>query len=513
MKFSNDWKITEKIFQRLEKSAEKFPTIGKSREKVSNDWKNPSKSFQRLENGAKFHPTIGKLCVFLFFVPTASASVSDALSTTRADIEHAREELATQREAIAAERTELSATYESLQADVRALREEWRSVQRVTSRQAAKQAAARRQAERTEAEHRRALAVLTEYRRAAESVMSAVQHQRHEAQLKRLDEALAVDETTGTTLASVEPALALARATSETDLPSVPFDGFVIDSVGQVQHGRLIAVGPVTFFQSADGLHGYLAAGAGGLAPVLIDAMPRRMQQELASWAAGDAAYAPVDVTDGALLKVAQARATLLERLQQGGVVMIPLLLIGIGCLIIIVRRALALRRMDIDIDQPLDQIIQALHKKDSETARTTAEGLNAPWQPVLTDAVAHHAADRVYLEEILMDRIVMQRPMVTKQLGALAICAAAAPLLGLLGTVTGMIHTFQLITVFGTGDARSLSGGISEALITTQTGLIIAVPALLAHAYLMRRARNILSGLEHAAIRFVRSLDPESAP
>lgn len=513
MIFSNDWKIIPKIFQRLEKTAQKFPTIGKQHKTSSNDWKKRLKSFQRLENGRKFLPTIGKLCVLLFWVPAADASVTDALSRTHGDIELAREALAQQREAIAAERTELSTTYESLQAEVRSLREEWRSVQRVTSRQAAEQAAARRQAERTESEHRRALAVLTEYRRAAESLMSAVQLQRYEGLLNQLDETLAADETAGTTLASVEPALALARATSETDLPSVPFDGFVIDTTGQVRQGRLIPVGPVTYFQGTDGLSGYLATGAGGLAPVLIDALPRRLQDKLIRWNAGETAVAPVDVTDGALLKVAQARATLLERLQQGGVVMIPLLLIGVGCLIIIVRRALALRRMDIDIDQPLDRIIQALHTKDVETARTTAEALNAPWQPVLTDAVTHRAADRVYLEEILMDRIVMQRPMVTKQLGALAICAAAAPLLGLLGTVTGMIHTFQLITVFGTGDARSLSGGISEALITTQTGLIIAVPALLAHAYLMRRARNILSGLEHAAIRFVRSLDPESGP
>lgn len=513
MRFSNDWKSAKKIFQRLEKTAQKFPMIGKSREKVSNDWKKQLKSFQRLENVAHFLPTIGKLSILLFFVPAASASVSDALSTTRADIEIAREALAEQREAIAAERTELSTTYESLQADVRALREEWRSVQRVTSRQAAEQAAARRQAERTEAKHRRALAVLTEYRRAAESVMSAVQRQRYEALLEKLDEALATDESTGTTLESVEPALALARATSDTDLPSVRFTGFVIDAAGQVQHGRLLPVGPVTYFQGDDGLTGYLATGAGGLAPVLIDALPRRVEDDLARWSAGKTVYAPVDVTDGALLKVAQARATLLERIQQGGVVMIPLLLIGVGCLIIVVRRALALRRMDIDIDQPLDRIIQALHQNDSATAQTTAESLSAPWQPVLTDAVTHRAADRVYLEEILMDRIVMQRPMVTKQLGALAICAAAAPLLGLLGTVTGMIHTFQLITVFGTGDARSLSGGISEALITTQTGLMIAVPALLAHAYLMRRARNILSGLEQAAIRFVRSLDTESTP
>ncbi len=513
MRFSNDWKTGQKFFQRLEKLIQKFPTIGKRREKVSNDWKSGLFFFQRLENGAKNFPTIGKVLALLFWVPVASASIDDALSATRADIETAREALAEQREAIAAERTELSATYESLQAEVRALREEWRQVQRVTSRQATEQAVARRQAERTDAEHRRALAVLTEYRRASESVMSAVQRQRYDEWLQRLDEALATDEASGTTLSALKPALALARATAQTDRPSTPFAGFAVDAEGQVRQGTLIPVGPVTFFKGADGTTGYLTAGAGGLKPVLVDVLPRRTQQALDDWAAGETAYAPVDVTDGALLKVAQARASLIERLQQGGVVMIPLLLIGVGCVFIIIRRTVALRRMEIDFDRPLETIMQALRDNDTEHARATADALSPPWRPVLVDAVAHRDADRVYLEEILMDRIVMQRPLVTKYLGALAICAAAAPLLGLLGTVTGMIHTFQLITVFGTGDARSLSGGISEALITTQTGLIIAVPALLAHAYLMRRARNILAGLEQAAIRFVRSLDEERAP
>ncbi len=502
MRFSNDWKCMHLI----------FPMIGKVARCVSNDWKKGLKKFQRLENRAKILPTIGKSIALLCLTTVASASVDEAVSVTRADIEAAREALAEQRETIAAERTALSEEYEDIQADVRALREEWRHVQRVTSRQAAEQAAARRKAERSQAQHRRVLAVLTEYRRAAESVMSAVQRQRYEDLLKRMDEALAGDESSGVTLAAIGPALDLARATAQDDLPSIPFDGFVVDDTGKVLHGSLIPVGPVTFFKGEDGTAGYLATGAGGMTPMLVEAMPRRVQQGLKDWVTGDVDYAPVDVTDGALLKVAQARAPLIERLQQGGVVMIPLLLIGVGCVFIIVLRALALRRMEIDVNTPLDTIIGALRKNDAETARTTADTLAAPWQPVLADAVAHREADRVYLEEILMDRIVMQRPMVTKYLGALAICAAAAPLLGLLGTVTGMIHTFQLITVFGTGDARSLSGGISEALITTQTGLIIAVPALLAHAYLMRRARNVLSGLEQAAIRFVRSLDTEES-
>ena len=73
----------------------------------------------------------------------------------------------------------------------------------------------------------------------------------------------------------------------------------------------------------------------------------------------------------------------------------------------------------------------------------------------------------------------------------------SAAPMLGLLGTVTGMISTFQSIMRFGTGDARLLSGGISEALITTEAGLMLAIPALIFHAWCVRRSRRLADRLE----------------
>jgi len=100
--------------------------------------------------------------------------------------------------------------------------------------------------------------------------------------------------------------------------------------------------------------------------------------------------------------------------------------------------------------------------------------------------------------------------PVLRRYLGALAVFGAVAPLLGLLGTVTGMIHTFQLVTIFGTGDAKMLSGGISEALVTTETGLAIAIPVLLVHAFLARRVDNMAGRLEHSVVEFVDALESD---
>jgi biopolymer transport protein ExbB len=103
------------------------------------------------------------------------------------------------------------------------------------------------------------------------------------------------------------------------------------------------------------------------------------------------------------------------------------------------------------------------------------------------------------------------QRPAIWRHVAAVLVLAAVAPLLGLLGTVSGMIETFQVIRLFGTGNAQALSAGISEALITTQTGLLVAIPGLFAGWFLRRRARKLEQGLEafsQAVERWLRSAE-----
>ena len=85
-----------------------------------------------------------------------------------------------------------------------------------------------------------------------------------------------------------------------------------------------------------------------------------------------------------------------------------------------------------------------------------------------------------------------------------LALTATTGPLLGLLGTVTGMIATFKLISSFGSGDPKMLAAGISEALMATATGMGVAIPALLLHAFLSRKAKSILGSMEQTAVGFV---------
>ena len=111
----------------------------------------------------------------------------------------------------------------------------------------------------------------------------------------------------------------------------------------------------------------------------------------------------------------------------------------------------------------------------------------------------------------LLLDRLALHvRPYIRRSLSTIAILAAVAPLFGLLGTVTGMITTFHVITLHGTGDPRMMSGGISEALVTTMLGLAVAIPIMLVHTFLSRRVDHIVGDMEEQAVTLTNILYQE---
>jgi biopolymer transport protein ExbB len=107
----------------------------------------------------------------------------------------------------------------------------------------------------------------------------------------------------------------------------------------------------------------------------------------------------------------------------------------------------------------------------------------------------------REVLESILQEAILKELPRLERALPFLNIMAAVAPLLGLLGTVTGMISTFEVINIHGTGDPRLMSGGISVALVTTMLGLMVAIPIMLMHTFLSRQVEHIIGDMEEKSV------------
>ncbi len=189
-----------------------------------------------------------------------------------------------------------------------------------------------------------------------------------------------------------------------------------------------------------------------------------------------------LDPTRGSLISILIRTPSLFERIRQGGPVgfaIIVVLLIGI---IIAIERWLVIKRETAKINA---QLKLSEPKEDN------------PIGQILSIYEKNKDQDIESLELKLNEVVVKYLPTVEKRVGVIKLFAAIAPLMGLLGTVTGMILTFQAITLFGTGDPKLMAGGISQALVTTVLGLCCAIPLLLGHSFISSRARKLVQILE----------------
>ncbi len=178
------------------------------------------------------------------------------------------------------------------------------------------------------------------------------------------------------------------------------------------------------------------------------------------------------------------------EYLLQGGWVMVPLIACSVVMWTLIGERLYffhSLTRRDIRIRDAIAMF---------EEKRATGEGRGL--RARLVANFSKEMTGRPGLDKrILYYCALKQRPVLTRHLAAIAVLASVAPLLGLLGTVIGMVDTFDVLAVFGTGNVKGLASGISVALITTQSGLLVAIPGLLLSGYLYRRAARLEMRLE----------------
>ena len=189
-----------------------------------------------------------------------------------------------------------------------------------------------------------------------------------------------------------------------------------------------------------------------------------------------------LDPTRGSLISILIRAPSLFERVRQGGPVGLLIIIILIAGLLIVAERWVVIMKETKKINAQL---------KDSEPREDNPIG------QILSIYEKNKTLDIESLEMKLSEVVITYLPKVEKRIGAIKLLAAVAPLMGLLGTVTGMIATFQAITLFGTGDPKLMAGGISQALMTTVLGLCCAIPLLLCHSFISSRAQKIVQILE----------------
>lgn len=192
-----------------------------------------------------------------------------------------------------------------------------------------------------------------------------------------------------------------------------------------------------------------------------------------------------IDPTGGSILGLLVQAPNLKERIEQGGLVGYIILGVGLIGLLLALERLISLTITKIKVNKQL---------------KSTQFSDNNPLGRVMKVREAYPKADTESLELHLTEAILGEVPKLGRNLTIIKIISVVAPLMGLLGTVTGMINTFQAITLFGTGDPKLMAGGISTALVTTVLGLVVAIPMTLLYAMLNTRSKNIVYILQEQA-------------
>ena len=194
----------------------------------------------------------------------------------------------------------------------------------------------------------------------------------------------------------------------------------------------------------------------------------------------------------------------MVDILISGGPVMIPLGVLSLVALAIVIERLWVLRRSRYLRDETVSTLQHYLVSRQYKAATDYCTVNPGPFTHLVSALVANRHAPYDELKEILEDTGRRELLGLQRGLGALATIVGGAPLLGLLGTVLGMIKIFTVVAAAGSGITEQLASGIAQALITTATGLIIAIPALFTHSYLESRAVGILSEVEAKIVDFL---------
>jgi len=286
------------------------------------------------------------------------------------------------------------------------------------------------------------------------------------------------------------------------------FTGSAVAANGDVEQGTVVAIGPTYFFTSnGTETTGLILKSTSSEIPPVVSISPEADTLVRSTLQSGEGPL-PIDPTLGSAFAIAAQQDNVWEHIQKGGIWIWPILFFAALAFLTALFKLFEIYSVQMPRPGVLHDILKALNDGNVSEAAALAEKVPGPARAMLCDAVAHSDESKELIEEIMYERMLEVQPKLERMLPFIAVTAATAPLMGLLGTVTGMINTFELITVFGTGDARKLSSGISEALITTEFGLIVAIPSLIMHALLNRRAQGVMANMERMAVAFVNGLN-----
>ncbi len=265
------------------------------------------------------------------------------------------------------------------------------------------------------------------------------------------------------------------------------FTTSVATASGEQEERQVTRVGPFNLVSDGKFLN-YVAGGVAEL-PRQPDGRYLSQASDLVGASGGDVEFS-VDPTKGQLLGAAVESPSIMERVDQGGTVGYIILGVGAFAALIAIWKIITLMG-----------VASAVNKQAANPGSPSDKN---PLGRVLKVAAENPNADTEAIELKLSEAIMKETPKLTSWLMFLKIVSVVAPLAGLLGTVLGMIETFQSITLFGAGDPKLMAGGISQALVTTVCGLVVAIPIVLLHTAAASKAKRVEEILEEQSAGMV---------
>lgn len=298
-----------------------------------------------------------------------------------------------------------------------------------------------------------------------------------------------------------------ARLSGQVAVHQAPF----VARDGAETTGDVLTLGRFTSVYEKDGEAGFLRYAPETRQFFALSALPGGSAgSTLKSYLAGESESMIVDMSGGAALRQVTHQQTFADQLRAGGPLVWPLGLIAAVALLLIIYKIVYLTRVDRSTDKYMTRVNKLASEGNWEECEAIVQrhkGEGSPVNHVIEAGLRSRHEDRETLDSVLTEAILREMPRLERGLSMLAIFGAVAPLLGLLGTVTGMIRVFSTVSSAGLGDPELLSGGISEAMITTAAGLIIGIPTLVAANWLRGRADAIIFELEQHATTLLDAL------
>ena len=316
--------------------------------------------------------------------------------------------------------------------------------------------------------------------------------------LRKLDKSI---EETHSVDKQLAQALTLANETLSTDGSVVTTQGTFFLTNGVAVEGEILNIGRIAKY-------GISTQGSGALAPAgdgLFKVWDGNTAYAAESVKSGEVSNIDVFLFDNAEKGIEkQDEKTFKDDVKAAGLVGNVIVAIGVIGAVLVLLRVIMLKRAGANIQKLAAKVNERIEQGDLDGALQACEKNVSAVSKVIAATLRNLKRDRDHIEDIISESILHESSYIDRFGTTILVIAAIAPLLGLLGTVTGMISTFDIITEFGTGDPKLLSSGISEALLTTKFGLIVAIPMLLVGNLLSSWAKQIKNDLEQAALHMI---------